>query len=584
VACKAERATQLVVGASTQMRVPHEIAAMRVVVRGDASGTLACETRALEGPAPQSFAISVTGLDGEQATAVAAGFAGPAPADPCSVDGALVVRRARTHFEGGEHLYLPMPLRRSCAGVACSDSQTCAGGACVDAEVRSGNLVTYDETLTADEGSFCFPRVDCFEDVVPALLVDPQDCTFQLPDEVPDDAINRGFGNLEILHEDLSREVLDLDPVEGFSRVPDHKDRFRIARGLCDRYRARKITALYIGGNCPPKEALRPMCRPPAAAGPPPPEDVLCTSADELLPTPAAIYLLVDRSSAMRDELPKLREAIDLALQAQFVRNAKVALHLLPAAQSACTASPSPFSTLAGPEAVPFASPDQARGPIAALLGTPALADNPPLFLDAALRDAAAYQALLAPAGIGRHYVVAIGNRDFIEHCAPTLGTPAQEAFVQSRDHAVTTAALLVGAPAGFDSGRDPYLDALALARAGGGPFGDGSLDKKGLHAAVGAFVTEIGSCHYELPKTIDASGDLAKVKMSYFDVLTSLRVDLPWDPACGDGWRIEQGRIHLCGAACNELRFKVATAAAYAIDHGFVPVEDPMRWAAPCR
>src|SRR5262249_957924 len=37
-ACKAERPTELVVGASTQMRVPHEIATMRVVVRGDASG------------------------------------------------------------------------------------------------------------------------------------------------------------------------------------------------------------------------------------------------------------------------------------------------------------------------------------------------------------------------------------------------------------------------------------------------------------------------------------------------------------------------------------------------------------------
>src|SRR5262249_29627546 len=149
------------------------------------------------------------------------------------------------------------------------------------------------------------------------------------------------------------------DPVEGFSRVPDHKDRFRIARGLCDRYRARKITALYIGGNCPPKEVLRPMCRPTPASGPPAPEDVLCTSADDLVPTPAAVYLLVDRSSAMRDELPKLREAIDLALQAQFVRNTKVALHLLPATASACAALPSPFGTLAGPEAVPFAPPEQ---------------------------------------------------------------------------------------------------------------------------------------------------------------------------------------------------------------------------------
>src|SRR5262249_35067185 len=158
--------------------------------------------------------------------------------------------------------------------------------------------------LSANDGSFCFPRSVCFEDVIPAVLANPADCTFQLPDEVPDDAKNRGFGNIEVLHDDLSREILDADPVEGFTRVPGRNDQFRLAPGLCARYRARTIASLYIGANCPPKEPLRAMCHAEPPDGGPQPEDILCTSPRDLAPSPVAAYLLVDRSSAMRDVLP----------------------------------------------------------------------------------------------------------------------------------------------------------------------------------------------------------------------------------------------------------------------------------------
>jgi hypothetical protein len=501
------------------------------------------------------------------------------------VDGALVVRRAHTRFEGRERLFVSLPLRHACANVACPDGQTCAAGACVSAEVSSGALVTYDEALTRSDGRFCFPRSDCFEDVIPAVLANPDDCTFQLPDEVPDDAKNRGFGNLEILHDDLSREVLDQDPVEGFTRVPGTNDKFRLAPGLCARYRSRTVASLYIGANCPPKEPLRPMCHgsPPDAAAP---EDVLCTSAAELAPTPVAVYLLVDRSSAMQQALPPLHDAIDAALQAQFLRNAKVALGLLPAPAGACIATPSPFATLDGPDAVPFGAPGDARGPIGAILGDASrvLPDNPPLYLDAALRaDSGAYAALLGQNAPLR-FAVVIGNRDFVDHCAPTVGTPVQEAFVASRDHALKTAALLAGSPPGFVTGRDDLIDALAMARAGGGPFGDASLDVPSLRAAVASFITEIGTCRYDLPPSIDTSVDLTQVKVSYFDVLDSVRVDVPYDPTCNDGWRLEDGRVHVCGAACGVLHFQVATAAAYSIAHGFAPVDAPVRWAAPCK
>jgi hypothetical protein len=567
------------------MRVPREIGVLRIVARGD-TGSLTCETRAIAGPAPASAFVTAPGRDGEAVTVIAAGFAGPTPADPCSVDGAAVVRRARTRFEGGERLYLPMPLRHACVNVTCPEGETCAAGQCVSAEIGSGGLVTFDPSLASADGSFCFPSSRCFEDVSPAVLADLASCTFQLPDEVPDDAKNRGFGNIQILHDDLSREVLDLDSVEGFTRVPGHNDRFRLAPALCDRYRARVIASLYLGANCPPKEALRAMCAAPVREGDPPLEDVLCTSPRELAPSPAAVYLLVDRSNAMRDELPPLREAIDLALQAPFVRNTRVGLRLLPASPAACGASPSPFASFAGPDAVPFAAPLDARAPVSAILADSAvLPDNPPLYIDAALRQDGAYLGVSAASqGFVRRYVVAMGNRDFVDHCKPGVGTPVQNAFVSSRDRAITTAALIVAAPAGTDQGgHDPFLDALAMARAGGGPFGDGTYDLRGLRAAVAAFITEVATCLYDLPPGIDTSGDLSKVKVSYFNVLNSNRVDLAYDAACVNGWRIENGHVHLCGAACNDLHFEVSTTAAYALDRGLLPVEAPMRWAAPC-
>jgi hypothetical protein len=72
-------------------------------------------------------------------------------------------------------------------------------------------------------------------------------------------------------------------------------------------------------------------------------------------------------------------------------------------------------------------------------------------------------------------------------------------------------------------------------------------------------------------------------VKISYFNVLLSTRTDLNHDPACLNGWRIENGRVRLCGAACNDLRFELATAATYALERGFFPALAPMHWAAPC-
>ena len=570
------------------MRVPRELTLVRVVATSN-RGPLACETRRLVGPAPAQVAISIAGGADQVINVAVAGYLEAPPADPCSVEGAVVLRRARTRFVGDLRLYLPMPLRRSCASVACDAGQTCLGGECAGSDVGEGGLVEYEPSLVYGDTSFCFPRSACFEDVIPAVLVDPEDCTFQLPDEVPDDAKNSGRLNLEVLHEDLSREVLDLDPVEGFVRVRDRSDRFRIAPSLCKRYRAHQIASLYVGANCPPKESLRPLCKVEPVAGPAPREDTLCTSPLELPPARAAVYALVDSSRSMRHAFGSspFKTAVDLVLRAQFLRNTVLGMRLLPGTASACVSEANPFATLDGPSAVPLGPPDAARAAFDAILGYASRVrpNDPPLFLDAALHDRGAYQALSAlGADVARKSVVIVGNRELFSRCSPSLGATSGQAYFASQKLGISTSVLLLAAEPDADYGNhDPYIDGLAIARSGGGRFGDGTGDDKAMRLALAAFAADVGSCLYDVPQTIDTRGDLSRVSVSYFDVLRSQRADVPYDSTCKNGWALDGARVRFCGNACNDMRFAMSTTTHYAIERGFVPVDFPVRWAAPC-
>lgn len=593
LACGSDAPTALVVAATTQMNV-RGVSAVRVVAR--TAGGSVCATKRVTSPDDLPLLVEVPGEADATVEVSVQSFGGGStvPTDPCALDPEAkgsIVRRARTRFVAGERLHLGMPLRQSCRDVRCPDDRTCAGGDCVAADVPSRGLVEHENALVSGHTSFCFPTRVCFDDVTPAIPVDADTCTFQLPDE----ATHPERLNVQILHDDFAREVLDEDPGEGFVRDETHANRFRLAPALCRRLRARKIAALFTGADCPPKSPLNPLCVEGPPEGGPPAEDVLCTDSADLAPTPAAVYALVDRSKSMAAHLgaSPLTRLVDLTLRAPALRSTAVGFRFLPADAGECGA---PSGAFAKP-AVPFAPASDARPAIVSLLGdaSQALAGDPPLYLDAVLREASAVKAFAGALDArtrDRRYLLVLANHDLAPHCQPSVGEPAPQAFVDFRDHDVRTSTLLLGAPADADQkGRDVFLDALTVARSGNGPFGDGSYDEAALRTAMAAFLGELGACLYDAPPSLDTSGDLTSVKLSWFDVVTSARVEIDHAPECragalgaASGWNLDGERhVRVCGEACNKLRFSHTTSAVYTMQRGFVPPEIPVKWSRTC-
>jgi hypothetical protein len=611
--CSSSPSTRLVVAVSTQARVPKDLRAVRVVV--ESAGKLAsCTTVAIDADGPGARrlpqTVVVEGAAGQDANVTVAGFAS-APDGACTdLSKAVVLRRAKTRLAADESLLLPMALRHACFDVSCGEGETCAAGECVPTDVDPNKLVDYADALVFGDTSFCLPRLKCFENRIPALLLDEASCTFQLTLDVTTD---KGI-NIELVHDDLSREVLDLDPVEGFSIDAQKPDRFTLAPGLCKRFRARKIAAVSIGVGCPGKTSLNPLCNdeiPAPDAGRPPAEaPELCTLAAELPPSRAALYLLADRSRSMRDHLGRapradglapFAEIVELALRSPVLRTSVVGFRFLPltttsGTASECTAAPGAYASLAGADAVPFGPADDARKAIGALLGDATKLDSGDrlLLLDGVLRKDNAYRGLESAgdaATFPRRQVVVLGNRDLASGCTPAIGGPNDHAFEAFTDEGLTTGAVLLSAPPEADQrGRDPFIDAVTTARAGAGPFWDTTFDPKLRAVAMTSVVTDLGSCLYDVPKDLDARA-LARptTKLSYFDLLTSNRVDIPFDATCndrstGDGFSLDGGRIRVCGHSCNDLRLVMKTAAVYAVEHHVVPPDVPVKLAPSCR
>jgi hypothetical protein len=606
--CGATRSTGIVIGVSTQARVPKEIQAVRVLVRR-ADETVSCTTTTVTDPRALPQTELVTGAGGQDLTVTVAGFASP-PGGACAdLSKALLVRRAHTRMVDGETLYLPMPLRYACFDVTCAEGETCAAGACVSAEIPPETLVDYADPLVFGTTSFCLSESRCFETRVPALLLDRAACVFQLTGDVTVDA---GI-NVEILHDNLSREVLDLDPREGFTVDATKPDRFALAPALCARFRDRRISAVFAGAGCPSKTALNPLCRddaPEGDAGYPPAEAAeLCTSPAELVPAPSALYLLMDRSHSMERYFgddpttgfaTSFRETLDLALQWPILRKALVGFRFLPASIEDCTRTPNSFGALehGTTDAVPFGAPEVVHGSIRGLLDPSAVDPlDRPVFLDAVLRREGAYAAFAQLGDASRfaaRQLVVLGNRDLWAHCSPAHGDPAALASDARRDLGILTGTLLLAAPDGVDQGgRDPYVDAVSIAHAGTGPFCDGTFDPLIAARGVLSALSDLGSCLYDPPPQLDLAGDpfaLFSAKISYFDFLESSRVDVPYSSLCGrgasssNGWNLDEGRVRLCGQSCRDLRLLLETGALYAIQHHAPPPDVELRYAPRCK
>lgn len=585
----------IVVGVITQMRVPKDLRSVRVVAK--VGGVTTCEAFAADTP-DESLprAVTLSGNANDPVEVTVAGFAVPKtalPADACSLDGALVVRSASTHLVDAQSLFLPMPLRYLCEGVSCAAGQTCFAGACDADDVDPAALTRYSDPVLYGNTSFCISNASCLDHRSPVFLADPAACTFDFA--IDDVSFDDQGVNIELVHDNLEREVVDVGDVrEGFTY--DHKTpkAFTLAPRLCDAVKSGKITALSAGVGCPAKTSLNPMCS--AAldgdSGRPREDTGICTSSADIEPSPNAFYFLLDRSSSMGAFFSQaqgtLSEVLRLLFSAPLFRSASVALSYLPASSADCTASSSSLSS----PLVPLAHANDAATAVAGALDPRAvLPDDPPLFLDGAERSASAYAVLeaLDPSAFDHRTLMIVGNRDLYGDCAPSIGPTNGLAFDEHGATGIETGVIVLKAPPTTNGGgHDAFVDGIAIARAGFGPFADGTIDDASAAIAVLSAFDARQSCLYDLP----AGADLRNVPgshLTYFDLVVQNRIDIPFDGTCLDdtsaanGFNVVGARVRVCGAACNAMRFVLDTSGLYAIQHHIAPPMMPVRWSARC-
>lgn len=588
-ACGRSDEGTIVVGVLSQLSAPQHLSAIRIEIRRGQSppsceivpierGSRIALTREVSGPGGEAIAVSVAALDASQA---ATGCAGGAPA--------AIVRNASTTIASQEKLFLPVVLRRACESVACPDGQSCAFGTCRPSAVPAASLVRYEDSLVSGQTSFCASYERCFEDRLPAVRTDRQSCHYR----IPDDANIEGRLNVAAIYDDLSIEWLDTDRADGITIDADDRDAFTLAPDVCSLVQSGKIRTIFIGAGCRPRRPLEPLCAPADADAGLAPEAAFCTDATDLPPASASLYLLVDRSAPMNGHLGQgaLAGALPRFLGSDAFRNTRVAMAWLPADGSACTGAPNPYGN---PDGLGFgfveASGAAARARDLLASTTGGLGGR--VRLEVPLGDGGAFDALASEDATSRRAikrVLVVGNHDFYAGCAPAGLLPRELALRASVDRRIQTSAIVLSSGPGTDwHDRDPLVDAVALARSGGAPFFDTTGDIQQLYQALAGTTVDLTTCLYEASEELTSAANPVSFHIDYFDPFHSRRVSIPFDPACrkdapANGWNFDDGRVRLCGKACDDLRFSMAATTHYAIEHDLDPIDIPVRAVRPC-
>jgi hypothetical protein len=614
--CSPTEPTEIVAGMVTQMQVPKEIKMVGLVVQSGGRQVFCEGYKVADGTVtlPSTFGASSEGDISRPVTVTVLGFTRPEPKFETDCvfetpnvgdDSVNVMRRRRSTYVENRALYLPMPIRQACTDVKCPEGQTCLGGVCEPMDIDSSTLVDYDDRLVFGRSNTCFDVSNCLPAYgsIPAQLVDPETCEFEV--EVPEGLPmpSNAALNVRVVHQNYTPEVLDLDDKEGFvvSGEPGSK-RFRLAENLCtSRYKMGKMMGVSATVACPSKTPLQPICAADQEAildgssspfGP-----ALCVAPERLVPTESALYVLMDQSQSMQSFFGAdgLQQLLSLSLEDPVFERTRVAFKFLPAAASDCS-GPNEFATPSAPMGVPFTLAKEARSLVAPLIADSSnvLASDPPLYLDAVMSSAGAYGALrdLQPTAptqaFNRRALLIIGNRDFVSRCS-AIEDPAALA-ASALDGGIHTYVVVLSAPSGTDQGgRDPVMDAGAIAAAGGTSAFDATSNSDVGALALQTIVTDLGSCLYDAPK--DGLGTaLSQSVVTYLNPLSLSRESISFNEACSEqnkdasGWnRDEFGRIRICGSACESLRNVAKYTSALAAQAGRPAPLLPLHMTKPC-
>lgn len=658
--CEAKQATEYVTGISTQVAVPRDLKAVRVEVSVGgvpqfcqgykvydgkvqlprSLGTFANTERAItSGPITYTIA-GVTNADTE------AEFFATCRQAKVGDGEVRVLRRSRQPYIRDEILFLPMPLKYACFDKPCGEDETCKGGKCVSAtlteEQAKSRFPKYAPELVDGTGGGCFSTQLCMGAAFPAIVVDPETCTYAvangantpapldpvadpfrppcasaascpsgvckdgrcqaLPKNVPWEGVN-----VEVAFDGgLNREILDLDPEEGFF-VPDpaKPQIFQLAPGLCEMVKGKddkgaltphRITALRASGICQPKRLAQPFCSADQlalmgvgpdgiAANPNPPND--CASV-ELKPPRAALMVIVDNTQGHAaffnaEEI----KAVELPLKDPAFERTDIALTYAPGA-NACAAGAPPM--------IPFEPAATAREKlIDSLVGMAGglLPGNPSY--EGALASSFAALSALPDTTYFKRAVVIVGNREFdAEQCNGIAGTPAALATAARTSNPARSISTYVIQLAKSDPAKsldqdvlDPGLTALANAGSVAPPNPDARGTKKNAKDSFQQVINTLATCVYDVKN--DGRAPTPEDTISFSDPLTGATTKIPpgdctVEGAAGVGWGYSASnptpdtrRIFLCEASCSQYRATLAQASDFALIYQKPPIAVPI-------
>ena len=649
--CDARKQTEYVAGISTQVTVPRDLKAIVVNVsvggvqqfcraytvyngRVQLPRSLGQFAASKTPSAVDPITVSVVGLaeDLDDTSTNPLFTACEVSAAKVSQNNVRILRRSRQPYVLEEVLFLPMPLKFSCFDKDCgSDNDTCKAGRCETVTTNEKLLPRYSPDLVDGTGSACFAASQCFQGAVPAVLVDPNDCTYALPNTAsapplvpgapanPITAAGEGI-NVEITYDGgYTREILDKDPVEGFF-VPDptKPQRFRLGPGLCDMVKGvdttgkdtpHRITAIRATGLCQAKGIFQPLCAEDqlAAMGTPGevsenPTKTMCKPA-ELKPATSVLMILADDtenngifytggggSGTGGADIAK-SDLVSAALADPAFKNTYIGLSFFPGgAGAAC--SPHPIAV--SPDLAVKSRPDIVTKFTALKAPGSLKPKDTELRMSGALDDA--YTALAGNFGKpeltnpNRRAVLVIGNRGFDTNVCGATGTPAVRAAAARASASKTdTYVALLARDQFIVPEPDPppaVAGAQSLAESGAPPGSgahvyDARKDKNQASDALRKVVDDLATCAYETPAGSEAPAN--DTVLTYSDPVAipaaqqKAFYSITHDAACTSGEATANGwgynpttkRIFVCGKACDDYRNTLRTAAGYAAQYG---------------
>lgn len=637
--CTAKKQTEYVAGVSTQVQVPRDLKSIRIDVSVGGVIQFCRSYQVYNGrvqlprslgelpsqgtPGPDPITVTVSGFTEEISSSVNNDVL-----DNCTVaapkvgqGGTRILRRSRQPYVADNILFLPMPLKFSCFDMkGCEDeTKTCKAGRCVDANTDERKLPKFSEALVDGTGAACFNANLCFAAAAPAVVVNPDDCTYAVPNSPPSSPPQvegappnpfpkSGDGvNVEITYDGgLNREILDKDEQEGFF-IPDaagKPQQFRLAAGLCDLVKgygapsaaspegvptAHRITAVRVSGTCQAKSPFQPLCAADqlvsmgldhggVSANPSPPSGCQAT---ELKPPKAALVILADDThNSDLFYLSASQSTLGLSLADPSFSKTELALELFPGAGTC--AAPDSFTPV-----VPLTLARLAKDDVAQKFTSAGAALKPlgtPVNLDGALRDA--YSLLAKPqyASYYRRAVLVLGNRGFEE---PSCGhTPAQRAADAKAANEIETYVLMLARDTQTDP-NVPVPGSNELAIAGGTAHVYDARSNKGpAQDAFQTVVNDLATCVYDVADAPSRpkSGDT----LSYSDPINpaAQTTTLSFNAACnaeavaGTGFGVDPtnpNRVYLCKASCDAYRNVLRTASLYAAQNSKPPIAVPV-------